>query len=409
MLIVGGGVIGCACAYYLARQGLSVRLVERGKVGHGCSYGNAGWMAPAHALPLPMPGALWECLGWLTRKDSPLYIKPRPAILPWLLSFLRHANRLHLEYATPALVEMATLSLALLEEVSEAYPDNQMDLVRNDLLYPCISAHGLKKARAELQLLREHGAAGRELTGEELRDLEPAITNRVIGGVAVHGQGRVEPLSVVETLASAAKLEGAEIHEDTDVRSVDFSGRRVTGLQTAAGRLEAETYVWATGSWTPELMRSLAIRVPIEAGKGYALILPPNTPPIRNSLLLIEKKIAVTPRRASLRLAGTMELAGLNDHVNPVRVDAILRGSRHYLDIPAAPEIRETWSGSRPCTPDGLPMIGRTAKFDNLLLAAGHAMLGLALSTGTGKLVSELITGKTPFLDPKPFDPARFQ
>ncbi len=411
VLILGGGVIGTACAYYLSDRGVAVTVLDKGAIGHGCSYGNAGWIVPCHAMPLPLPGALRQALRWVLRPDSPLYIKPRWSweMARWLIRFLSCANERHLRYAAPPLVGLAQESLRLTEQFIAKHGPGDMGFHKRGLICACQSRTGLDAARHEMSVAQSLGITGRELGVDALRELEPAVAGQVVGGIYYPNEAHVEPLKFVEALARQAAQRGARFLPQTEVYRFECSDRRIEAVHTTRGRFVGNQILLATGSWTPLLARQLRLRVPIQAGKGYALIVEPFPPVPRIPMLLLEKRLAVTPREGSVRLAGTMELAGLNETITPRRVEAIVRGAREFLKLPENFEIRETWRGLRPCTPDGIPMVGRVESWDNLLLAAGHAMLGLTLSMGTGQLLADLCTARKPAVDPTPFRPSRFR
>ena len=410
VLIIGGGVIGCACAYYLTQRGLSVTVIDKGQIGLGCSYGNAGWIVPCHALPLPMPGAVRQALQWLTRVDSPFYIKPRLRwdLARWLLRFFRFANARHLQYAAPVLVGLAQCSLQLFEDFAAAYGAADIHFKKSGLLYVCNSRSGLDHCQHELEIVKGLGVSGRPIDEAELRDMQPAITGPVVGGIHFEHEAHAEPLKVVQALAAVAQGQGATILPNTEVFSIQANGRSIESVRTTRGQLSADQYLFATGSWTPPLLQALQLHVPIQAGKGYALIVKPFSPPLTVPLMLAEKRVGVTPRESSVRLAGTLELAGLDESISERRVDAIVRGAAAYLDLPEQCDVIETWRGLRPCTPDGIPIIGRADQWENVLVAAGHAMLGLTMSMGTGRLVTDLITKQDPIIDPHPFRVGRF-
>ena len=410
VLVIGGGVIGCSIAYSLARRGVSVTVVDKGEIGHGCSYGNAGWLVPSHAVPLPAPGALGSALRWMLNKDSPLYIKPRPspAMAAWLLRFLACANQRHYRYGAQPLVHLAVRSLELVESFIEEHGGDELDFRKAGLLYVCRTDRALADSRHELEVIRELGLSGNELSDAELREHEPLLKGRLVGGILLEGEAQIEPLRIVQALAREAGRMGATFLPDTEVESIETAAGRVVRVVTATGDVAADEVVLAAGSWTPLLAKPLRIRAPIQAGKGYALIVEGMERAPSRPLLLVDRKVAVTPRVGSVRFAGTMELAGLDESITSHRLDAVRRAANDYLDLPSTLQTVETWAGLRPCTPDGLPMIGRAGRWKNVTVAAGHAMLGLTLCTGTGELVAQLLTGEEPQSDPAPFRPDRF-
>lgn len=409
ILVVGGGVIGAACAYYLAGRGAKVTVIDKGEVGHGCSYGNAGMIVPSHSFPLPMPGAIHQALFWLLRADSPFRIKPPPSwdLVRWLLRFLGCSTKTHLAHATRALAELSLHSRSLYDELAA---DNgaQMHFKKNGSLYPCATTTGLKHAIDEMEILRAYGVEGRTLGEDEVRQLEPAITGPVCGATYFEGEPHVEPLSAVRTLMRLAEEQGASVRPHTELVEWDFRGRRIESARTTRGTLRADHFVLAGGSWSGRLARPLGLRVPIQAGKGYGVTIEPIDPMPKIPVLLNEVKVGITPRANSVRLAGTLELAGLDESITMRRVRAVVRGARRFFNIPEDPKVVEVWRGLRPCTPDGLPILGRHDDWENLTLATGHAMLGMTLATASGQLVADLITGQAPSVDPAPFRPGRF-
>jgi D-amino-acid dehydrogenase len=407
VLIIGGGVIGCSCAYYLSRAGQQVTIIDKGEIGMGCSYGNAGLLTPSHAFPLPMPGAVSQGLKWMLNRDSPLYIKPRLSLsmARWLLGFMSHANHRHLQHAAAALSSLAQYSRQLFDDYADEHGADSIKLHKQGVMYACSSEAGFKAMQHELDVMMHNGWPGRTLDSYETRKINPALTGPLVGSIYYEGDAHAEPLLVVQQMAHHAQNAGATVLPNTEVFEFELSGNRITGVRTTHGLLKADQYILATGSWSPLLAKQLRMRVPIQAGKGYGIIIEPLDPPVNVPVLLIEKKICVTPRNGSIRLAGTMELAGLDESISPHRVDAILRGARQCMNMPQGHKTIEVWRGLRPCTPDGLPMIGgaNKGKWTNLYLAAGHAMLGLTLCTGTGKLIADMITGNQPEIDASPF------
>ena len=259
-----------------------------------------------------------------------------------------------------------------------------------------------------MELVKQFGVKGQALSADELRRLEPALTGELAGGVYFPDEAHVEPLAAVQTLARLAAKAGARILPETEMFEFVTQGRRIEGVRTTRGLLRADQYVLATGSWSTSIAKSLRLRVPILAGKGYAVVVEPFSPAPTHPIILLENKIGVTPRHNSIRLAGTLELVDLDESITPRRVAAMFTGSRRFLNLPAEPQVIEVWRGLRPCTPDGVPIIGRPARFENLLLAAGHQMLGLLAAPGTAKLAGDLLTNSSPQFDPHPFRATRF-
>ena len=409
VVVIGGGIIGAACAAELAESGADVMVVDRGQAGHGCSYGNAGWVTPCFALPLPMPGMLPKVLRWLRDPQSPLRIQLRvsASLAWWLTRFLAAMNEKALERGVAALTELSTFSLdswlALAEEAR-----GHLGLERAGLLLVANTKAGLQDARRELALVGAHGIEGWELDAFGLREFEPAVVGDVTGGVYFPNEAHLEPLKAVQTLLGRARSFGARLRTEAEVFDFRHCGSRIKAVRTTRGWIEADQVVLATGTWSRLLGRQLSLRIPVLGGKGYAAIVPPFQPKPRIPMMLVERKIAVTPRATSVRLAGTLELVDVDRGISPRRLDAVLDGSRAYLEVPEDVQVCEAWAGLRPCTPDGIPVIGRTARYDNLIVATGHQMLGLQTAPATGRLVTDIIFERQPTFDPTPFDPDRF-
>jgi D-amino-acid dehydrogenase len=406
VLVVGAGVVGMACALELSRRGARVTVIDKGEVGHGCSYGNAGWLTPCFATPLPAPGMIGKSLRWLFDPESPLYIQPRLSSLGWLLRFVLAANERRFRAGTTALTALSVASLEAYARM--AAEDDTFGFRRDGLLVACETEEGLESARRELAFANENGVAGEVLDADAARAREPAIAGPICGGVYYPDEATAEPLAAVQTLARLAATAGAEIRTGVEAYDFDVSGGRVVAVRTTRGTLAAGVVVMAAGSWSRAIARRLGLRLPVLGGKGYAVILPRLDPTPARPVMLLERKIAVTPRTASVRFAGTLELVDGDLGVSPRRVAAIVRGAREMFRVPSDAPIVEVWRGLRPCTPDGLPIIGFAPEPENLFVLTGHQMLGLHTAPGSGQLAAELILGRTPSFDPAPFRADRF-
>lgn len=406
--IIGGGVIGVASALELARRGARVTVFDSGRVGHGCSYGNAGWLTPSQAVPLANPSMLFKSFRWMLDPESPLYIQPRvdPAFLRWLVEFVLASRKEKFERGTAALVELCRVSVDFWEELAKRSTDS-FGFERHGLLAVYENAASLDAARPGVDLVCRSGVRAERWTADEVRAKEPAIVGRQVGGYFYPDDAHCEPYRAVKALEAEARALGVQFLEDTEVYRIS-NGTGARELTTTRGEMRVEQLVIAAGAWSECLGSMLGLRLPVIGAKGYSLVLPPADPHPKRSIYLIERKIAVNPHRDALRIAGTLELVRNDFSINARRVDAIVRGAQGMLNIGDAPAAREIWRGLRPCTPDGMPAIGRARGRGDVWLATGHQMAGLKTAPGTGLLLAQLMTGETPRFDPEPFRADRF-
>ena len=409
VLIIGAGVIGMSCAYELSKRGISVTVVDKSEPGFGCSYGNAGWITPCFALPLPMPGMMGKILKWLADPVSPVYIKPEPSLLllKWLLRFIRSMNQ---ETATRSISALTEISKYSLNEYSklEAELDLFIGYSQKGLLMVSQTDEGLKDAIREMELVARHGISGKFLSEADVKALEPALTGPLKGGVYFPDEAHAEPLAVVRAFTEGAVRNGVKILAGVEVFDFKTENGKIKSVKTTQGEFEADQFVLATGAWSTALSGKLSLDIPILGGKGYALIVKPFSPAPKLPIMILDKKIAITPRENTVRLAGTLELVNQDFSINSRRVEAILRGSQECMNIPRDVEVLEVWRGLRPCTPDGVPIIGYSKHFENLLITAGHQMLGLQSAPGSARLACDLLTKAKPTFDPSPFRATRF-
>jgi D-amino-acid dehydrogenase len=406
VLVIGAGVVGVSAAHFLSARGRKVTVVDQGAVGSGCSHGNAGLIVPSHSIPMAAPGMIAKGMKWMFSPDSPFYIKFRWSLelFSWLLKFRGACREETMRRAIPVLRELHRASAALYRELAGP----ACSYGRRGLLLVYRSEEGLDEGRHEARLLREHGLASEELDVAAARTRVPRLKEGVRGAIHFPEDAHLDPALFVRDLAAKAAAQGVEFLPGTGVIDFETSGRRVTAVRTSKGMIAADEIVLATGSWSPGVARSLGLRIPIQPAKGYSITMKSPTDPPALPMLLMEAKVGVTPMGPNLRLAGTLELAGLDLSINERRVEAIRRGTREYLEgIEGLPEL-EVWTGLRPCTPDGLPILGRPAAYDNLVLATGHAMVGLSLGPITGKLVAEIVSRETPSIDLALLAPDRF-
>lgn len=410
VLILGAGIVGLTLAHELQKSGRHVTVIDKGEPGFGSSYGNAGWVTPCFAMPLPQPGMFLKSIGWLLNPDSPLHIKPEPSwmLARWMMSFLAAMNEKQMRESIAALTEISKYSLKFYQEMAQRQP-NAFGYNQKGLLMVSATEAGLRSARNEMDLMAEHGIPGRSLSAEEVIAMEPSVKPIIRGGVYFPTEASVEPLATVKTLAKEFEAAGGKIQKGTEVFDFKMENGKITEVITTRGTFKADLVVLASGSWSRAMARQLQVTVPILGGKGYSMIVDDFSVTPQYPMMIVERKIAVTPREGSVRLAGTLELVDGDESITPRRVRNILTGSQEYLHLNSNPQIYETWRGLRPCTPDGVPMLGFSKKWSNLFYSVGHQMLGLQSAPGSARLSADLILGRPTLTDPRPFRPERFE
>lgn len=409
VLILGGGVIGLACAHYLLQAGRSVHVLERHRVGAATSHGNCGTITPSHAPPLAAPGMVLKGLKYMLTPDAPLYIRPRLdlELAGWLLRFALRCN--HREWHRTALEKAALLhaSRRLLEQlVREQKLDCEFAARGAHLVYR--DARSFSADCAELSELAEFGIESRILSPAELAADEPALQPGAVGAIHHPGDAHLRPDRYCAELARLVKEQGGTIEEEVAVTGFVREQGRIVGVETSAGRRAGREVLLALGPWSPLLSRQLGVRLPIQPGKGYSITYPRPTLVPRRPLVLKERSVCVTTWADGFRLGSTMEFSGYDASLNRARLDALERASREYLREATGPKKIEEWFGWRPMTYDDMPILGRAPGHDNLWLATGHGMLGVTLSAVTGHLLTDLICGREPIVDPTPSSMLRF-
>lgn len=397
VVVVGGGVIGVSCAYYLARDGASVVVLERERLGAGASSGNAGTVSPGHP-PLNKPGRLPKAIRQLVDPTSPLYVRPRwdPGLWRWLAGFARYCTEEHVDAAMRVMAPLGLDALALFDEL---IAEERIECgYRVDGYYDvCKTEEGLAEASHDSAMAAAYGYHPETLDGDELRRREPMLGRRVIGGVFYPEAATLDPGLFLARLARAATQRGVEIRERADVHDVRIEGGTARGVRLAGGVEEsADAVVIATGPYSLALARRLGVRLPVQPGKGYHRDIPvgPNgAPALRIACVLNETSVFCTPMDTFVRFAGTMEFSGLNRVIRRRRLLQLTRAARDYVDgIGTARPVSE-WCGLRPMSVDGLPIVGPVGGVEGLSVATGHGMLGLTLAPVTGQMIARHVTG----------------
>lgn len=409
VIVLGGGVIGLACAQALAERGRGVRLLERGALGAATSHGNCGTLTPSHSLPLAAPGMVATALKWMTRPDAPFYVKPRwdPALWLWLLRFASRCNQSTFERA---IAPKAALLKASQDCLSTLVRDRalQCEHSRDGLHYVYRDPKVFEAAQRTHALLADHGVVVEAVSGASIETDEPALKKGVAGALFFPGDGHLRPERYATELARVARLDGALIEEDVEV----VSARRESGawlLHTKDGQqFRCRELLLAAGPWAARFARQFGLRLPIQPGKGYSITYDRPSLVPRRPMVLKERSVCVTVWADGFRLGSTMEFSGYDNVLNRARLDALERGAAEYLNEPVGPAKREEWFGWRPMTWDDLPVLGAVPGAEGLWLAVGHGMMGVSMSAATGRLMADLVTGSVPIIDPAPYRISRF-
>lgn len=412
VVIIGGGVIGLCAAHYARARGHEVTVLSRDAELHpGCSVGNAGMIVPSHVIPLAAPGAVSLGLRWMANPESPFWIKPRLDwdLLDWGLKFWRSSTAAHVARAAPLLRDLHLASSAAFADLA-ARPGWDFGLVRKGLLMLCKTAHALDEEARAAGRARALGIPAEVLDARQTAALEPGVRMDILGSVYFPKDCHLSPGKFLHCLRTHLAERGVTFGHGQRVHGWRREGSRLVAASTVQGEISGDQFVLCSGVWSAEMARSLDLNLPMQAGKGYSVTLeqPRQLPAL--CAIFTEARVAVTPMGNALRFGGTMEMAGLNEAINPRRVRGIVKAVPRYF-----PEFRtedfdrlEPWHGLRPCPPDGLPYLGRTRRFANLTIATGHAMMGLSLAPITGQLVAELISGETPSIKIDLLNPDRF-
>jgi D-amino-acid dehydrogenase len=396
VLVIGGGIIGVCSAYYLAERGFSVSILEQGEIASGCSGANAGLIVPSFSIPLAAPGTLRSWLRWMLKPRSPFSVKLHfdPALFHWLRQFQKACQSKKMLQGLRVLRDLNYASSKLFEQLISR-ESLECHYRKDGWLMAFKTERDFQSATQEAQLLRAHNIEVKILSSDETLQMEPSLQSELSGGLFFPEDAHLEPAKFVQTLTERLRERGVDIHLQIEVLDFEGSKEKITAVRTDRGEFRSQYIVLAAGAWSPKLVRNLGPKLPVQAAKGYSIsVKRPEVGP-RIPLYLSEAKVALTPLEDSLRLAGTMELVGLDIRVNPRRAEMIIRNAEGYLKPAESLEIIEIRCGLRPCSPDGLPIIDRCPGYDNLFIATGHGMLGITLAPLTGKLVSQLVDDET--------------
>jgi D-amino-acid dehydrogenase len=409
--IIGGGIIGLNCAYYLQKEGYAVTVIERGDITNGCSFGNMGYFSPSHFIPLASPGIIAEGLRYMLRSSSSFYIKPRLSLplMQWAYHFWKNSNASTVAKHAPHLNNILQLSRHLINDIRDEI-GNSFLMEEKGCLMMCREEKTLDHEFHLADDAEKLGLKVERLNKEQVQVLEPDVELNVSGAVLFRDDCHINPEKFMVALKNYLGNKGVQFQLNTTVTCFEKKNDKISAVVTNKGKFECEELVIATGSWLPAVAKMMGVKLLLQPGKGYSYTYDHVEKNIRYPAILIEGRCAMTPWGQQLRIGGTMEISGINETILPKRMKGIYDSVKDFypglkIDLPPADKI---WHGLRPVTPDGLPYIGRLKNFKNVVIAGGHAMMGVSLAPGTGKLVTEIIGRKNTTIDMSAFRVERF-
>lgn len=396
-IIIGGGIIGLSSAYYLQKDGWEVTVLEKGNLKDSASFGNAGMIVPSHFVPLAAPGMIEQGIRWMFDSKSPFYVRPslNPQLIAWGWKFLKKANKKHVEESAEALRDLSLMSRHLYEEL-----DTELG-----------AAFGLEKqgimmyfktprvGEEEAHLAEKAQALGLDvevLTQKQATDLQPGLRLDILGAVHYRCDAHLYPNQLISALVEHLENAGVKIVRNSAVDNVEMAGGKIVSVSSGKREYAGDTFVLAGGSWSAAIAKKTGLKLVMMPGKGYSFMVDEPQNRLHIPALLCEARVSITPMDGKIRFGGTMEIDAVNTRVNMKRVEGIVESIPQYLPdfTPEIPPKEKIWFGFRPCSPDGLPYIGRSKNINNLIIAGGHGMMGLSLGPATGKLVSEIASEK---------------
>ena len=409
IVIIGGGIIGLCTAYYLNEKGHNVTIVDKSDMNSGTSYVNAGYLSPSHLIPLASPDSLKNGLKWMFDSKSPLYIKPRfsLSLLNWMYAFAKSSSNYHVNKSIPLIKDITLLSQQLYDEIKQKSFFN-FHYEKKGLLMLCKSQKYLDSESKLVDTAVSHGLNAKMVTKSDLKKIEPNIEIDAIGGSYFNCDFHTTPNEFMSEMKKYLKISGVKIIKNTKITDINIKNGIIKNINSFENKIYADEFILCAGSWSNLLSKKLNLNLLLQAGKGYSINILDKTK-ITIPAILSEAKVAVTPMNGFTRIAGTMEIAGINKNISKARVDTIVKLSKNYypdLKIKST-DINNASSGLRPVSPDGLPYIGRSSKCDNLIIATGHAMMGWSMATATGLIVSEILEKKKLSLNIQSYSPDR--
>lgn len=411
VVIAGGGIIGLFTAWFLRKDGHEVVVIDRGNLSYNCSTGNAGMIVPSHVIPLASPGVIAKGIRWMLSSKSPFYIQPslNRDLLRWGWLFFRAANASHVQNSLAPLSNLGLYSKTLYQDFIQAHPTENLLWRESGLLMLYISSQGERDECGAAGIVKSAGIDAQILSQDEVRMVEPAIGDNVRGGVLYPGDALLSPSRLTKFLHRQLKEEGVKFILKEEIKTLVREKNRVVAVRTGQHEVPCDSLVIAAGVWSTSLAKQLGLQIPMRGGKGYSFMVP-NHMYLQQPAILSEKKVTVSPFGEQIRFGGTMEITGLNHKVSPRRLQGIAESVGLYYrdyEVPV-PTPGNVWSGLRPVSPDGLPYLGRSRRFENVCFSTGHSMMGISLAPSSGRIIADLVSHREPPFPLEAFSADRF-
>ena len=409
-IIVGGGIVGLSSAYYLQQSGWDVTVLDKGDFSDNCSYGNAGYVCPSHFVPLATPGIVMQGLKWMWNSKSPFYVEPalNRALISWGLKFMKSATAKHVEDSAIPLRDIALFSQQCYEEWAKI-PHFDFAYEKKGLLEYFQTTEKEEHSHHAVEDAKKIGIEAEILSAAEVQAMEPHVQLNIRGALYFKGDAHLYPKKLMNGLMTILKQMGVQLISNEEVIRFERNDKQIKTVYTKQQQYNADLVVIATGSWSREVASMVGLDLPLMPGRGYSVTLEDSPFHLNYPAVLQEGRVAITPMdQNKIRFGGTMEITSIETPPRMKRVVGILEAVERFLPqfkIPMPP-VENVWYGYRPCSADGLPYIGRVN--GNVIVATGHAMVGLSLGAGTGKLVAELANGQTTSVNINPYNPERF-
>lgn len=409
-IVIGCGIIGLSSAYYLQQSGWDVTVLDKDDFSDNCSYGNAGYVCPSHFVPLATPGIVTQGLKWMWNSRSPFYVEPRlnAALISWGLKFMKSATAKHVAESAIPLRDIALFSQQLYEDWAKL-PGFDFAYEKKGLLEMFQTAENEEHAHHTAADAAKLGLEAVMLSKEEVQAMEPQVELNIRGALYFKCDAHLYPQKLMKGLLFILQQNGVQLIPQQEVTGFELINDQIKSVISSQQRYEADMVVIATGSWSREMAAKLDLKLPLMPGRGYSVTLEDSPFTFNHPAVLQEGRVAITPMDGNkIRFGGTMEITSTKTPPRYKRVEGILNAVEGFVPqfkIPM-PSKENIWYGYRPCSADGLPYIGKIKS--NAIIATGHAMIGLSVGAGTGKLVAEIANGETLSVDINPYNPKRF-